>query len=111
MKTKLFDENAAAADMLKPEKNDRSGIGGHYVDAYIKSIKNLILDDGTKISCKRRGLKVKLTLGGKKGEGLMRPLEISRDPVVMLEAALKEAAGKIAVQIVREEGKIFIERP
>ncbi|MGH7943533.1 MAG: hypothetical protein ACREF9_00770 [Opitutaceae bacterium] len=61
--------------MLKPEKNDRSGIGMHYVDAFLKPIKaGFALPNGVKSSVKRRGLKITLTLGGQKGEGLMRRL-------------------------------------
>ena len=41
---------------------------------------------------KRRGLKIVLSAGGKKGEGLMRRIDVSPDPVVMLDAALQEAA-------------------
>ena len=62
----------------------------HYVDAYIKPM-NMKLEDGTPVKCKRRGLKITLSVGAKKGEGLMRRLDVSRDPVVMLDAALQEA--------------------
>jgi NAD(P)-dependent dehydrogenase (short-subunit alcohol dehydrogenase family) len=44
------------------------------------------------VKCKRRGLKITLTVGAKKGEGLMRRLDVSPDPVAMLDAALQEAA-------------------
>ncbi|MGH7958534.1 MAG: hypothetical protein ACREH8_16200, partial [Opitutaceae bacterium] len=47
--------------MLKPEKNDRSGIGMHYVDAFLKPIKaGFALPNGVKSSVKRRGLKIRL---------------------------------------------------
>src|SRR3954452_8483428 len=91
MKTKLCDINAAAADKLPGKFDDKSGIGVHYIDAYVKPM-NVKLPDGTLVKCKRRGLKVTLQAGTKKGEGLMRRLDVSRDPVVMLDAALKEAA-------------------
>ncbi len=111
MKIKICDENLTAGDMLKPEKNDRSGIGVHYVSAYIKPMKSVTLEDGTKLTCKRRGLKVTLAVGDKKGEGLMRRLDVSKDPVVMLQAALKEAGSKIGVQILAENGQLFLEKP
>ena len=110
MKIKICDENPSAGDMLKREKNDRSGIGVHYVDAYLKPMKKTTLEDGTLIACKRRGLKITLTVGDKKGEGLMRRLDVSRDPVVMLQAALKEAAAKLDVQVEVEGGVIFLQR-
>lgn len=112
MKTELCPENAAAPDMLRPEKNDRSGVGVHYVDAFLKPLKaGVALPDGTKFSAKRRGLKITLQLGLQKGEGLMRRLTVSRDPVVMLRAALDEAGAKLGVRLAVEEGKLVLERP
>src|SRR5579859_6429387 len=91
MKTKLCDVNPQASEKLPKFTDDKSGIGVHYVDAYLKPM-NVKLEDGTAVKCKRRGLKVMLTVGVKKGEGLMRRLEISKDPIQMLDAALQEAA-------------------
>lgn len=108
MKIKICDENTTAVEMLKPEKNDRSGIGVHYVTAYLRPMKNVILEDNTKLSCKRRGLKVTLTVGERKGEGLMRRLDVSKDPVIMLQAALKEAGDKIGLRILLEKGELFL---
>jgi hypothetical protein len=50
-------------------------------------------------------LKITLSVGTKKGEGLMRRLTVSKDPVVMLNAALLEAAkgAGIALQITDKE--------
>ncbi len=87
--------------------DDKSGIGVHYVDAYIKPM-NVKLEDGTPVKCKRRGLKIVLSAGAKKGDGLMRRLDVSRDPVVMLDAALKEAAKAAGIELVVEDGTIFI---
>ena len=33
---KLCDMNAAAKDMLPPNRSDKSGIGVHYTDAFLK---------------------------------------------------------------------------
>ena len=107
MKTKLCDLNASAAEKLPPKTEDKSGIGVHYVDAYLKPM-NAKLEDGTQIKCKRRGLKITLTAGTKKGEGLMRRLDVSSDPVVMLDAALKEAAKAAGVELTVENGALFI---
>lgn len=110
MKLELAPENLAATDMLRPEKNDRSGVGVHYVDAYLKPLKaGVILPDGRKFSAKRRGLKVTLSLGTAKAEGLMRRLAVSRDPVVMLRAALDEAGAKLSARVTAEGGKLFLE--
>ncbi len=107
MRIRLCDVNAAAVDKLPQHTDDKSGIGVHYVDAYIKPM-NTKLEDGTPIKCKRRGLKITLSAGGKKGEGLMRRLDISRDPVVMLDAALQEAAKAAGIELAVENGTIFI---
>lgn len=107
MKVKLCDVNPAAKEKLPPQFDDKSGIGVHYIDAYIKPM-NVKLEDGTSVRCKRRGLKITLTAGGKKGDGLMRRLDVSRDPVVMLDAALQEAAKGAGVELSVEEGALYL---
>src|SRR3954463_12269983 len=106
-KAKLCDVNAAAIDKLPPKSEDKSGIGVHYIDAYIKPM-NAKLEDGTAVKCKRRGLKITLQVGAKKGDGLMRRLESNRGPIVMLETALKEAAKNAGVELVAENGAIYL---
>jgi hypothetical protein len=105
--TKLCDINATATEKLPPGFADKSGIGVHYTDAFIKPM-NTKLPDGTRVSCKRKGLKITLAVGTKKGEGLMRRLEVSRDPVVMLQAALADAAKAAGVQLQITGSEILI---
>ena len=105
--TKLCDINAAAKDKLPPAFTDKSGIGAHYTDAFLKPM-NTKLPDGTRVGCKRRGLKLTLTVGTKKGEGLMRRLTVSNDPVVMLNAALQEAAKAAGVELKVTDTEILI---
>jgi hypothetical protein len=107
MKHKLCDINPGAKDKLPQFTDDKSGIGVHYIDAYLKPM-NVKLPDGTLVKCKRRGLKITLTVGTKKGEGLMRRLDVSRDPVVMLDAALREAAKGAGVELAVEQGAMFL---
>jgi hypothetical protein len=109
MKLKLCDVNQAATEKLPAHTGDKSGIGVHYIDAYLKPL-NASLEDGTKVKCKRRGLKIALAVGDKKGDGLMRRIDVSRDPVVMLDAALTEAAKSAEVSLHFEDGAIYIER-
>ncbi len=104
---KLCDVNAAARDKLPPAFPDKSGIGVHYIDAFIAPM-NAALPDKTRVSCKRKGLKVTLRAGTKKGEGLMRRLDVSRNPVVMLQAALQEAATNADVQLQITDSEILI---
>ena len=107
MKTKLCDVNPVALDKLPEKTDDKSGIGVHYVDAYLKPL-NAKLPDGTAVKCKRRGLKIVLSIGDKKGEGLMRRLDVSRDPIVMLDAALQEAAKATGVELSVEDGAVYL---
>jgi hypothetical protein len=108
MKNKLCDINPAAADKLPPKTDDKSGIGVHYIDAYVKPM-NATLPDGTAVKCKRRGLKITLQVGTRKGEGLMRRLDVSKDPIVMLDAALQEAAKAAGVQLSIEDGAAYVD--
>ena len=107
MKTKLCDLNPAAVEKLPGKMDDKSGIGVHYVDAYLKPF-NAKLPDGTAVKAKRRGLKITLQVGTKKGEGLMRRLDVSKDPVEMLDAALKEAAKSAGVELSVEDGAVYV---
>lgn len=122
----LAPENTAAPEMLRAEKNDRSMIGVHYVDAYLKPLKaGVALPDGTRFSAKRRGLKITFTLtppkppavdatpapapAPAKGEGLMRRLAIGPDPVAMLRAALDEAGAALGVRLIATGGRLCLE--
>jgi hypothetical protein len=104
---KLCDLNQAAKEKLPPTTADKSGIGVHYIDAFIKPM-NTKIENDVRVSCKRKGLKVTLTVGTKKGEGLMRRLDVSRDPVVMLQAALQEAAKGAGVELKITDSEIFV---
>lgn len=95
----------AALDKLPAKTDDKSGVGVHYVDAYLKPL-NVKREDGIAVKCKRRGLKITLTVKGKSGEGLLRRLQHGPDPVTMLEAALQEAAGNAGVGLAVEHGEI-----
>src|SRR5947209_10926844 len=105
--TKICDINEAAKEKLPPNFSEKSRIGVHYTDAFIKPM-NTKLPDGTRVSCKRKGLKIVLAVGTKKGEGLMRRLEVSRDPVVMLASALQEAAKAAGVELHVAEKEILL---
>jgi len=108
MKTKLCDINPAALEKLPHLTDDKSGVGVHFVDAYLKPM-NVKLEDGTAVRCKRRGLKITLSAGTKKGEGLLRRIDVSRDPIVMLDAALQEAAKAAGIGLSVEESAIWLE--
>jgi len=104
---KLCDINPAAKAKLPPAFAEKSGVGSHYVDAFVKPM-NTKLPDGTRVGCKRKGLKITLTVGTKKGEGLLRRLDVSKDPVVMLQAALTEAAEAAGVGLKITDTEILL---
>lgn len=108
MRYTLCEVNVAATDKLPAQTGDKSGVGVHYIDAYIKPM-NATVAEGVSVKCKRRGLKIMLTAAGRKGDGLMRRLEVSTDPVVMLQAALQEAATAAGVELVVEDNTIYID--
>jgi hypothetical protein len=105
--TKLCDINTAAREKLPPAFKEKSGIGSHYTDAFLKPM-NTKLPDGTRVACKRRGLKIMLVVGTKKGEGLMRRLDVGPDPVVMLKTALQEAAKAAGVELQITDTEILV---
>ena len=64
--------------------------------------------ENVRVSCKRKGLRITLRVGAKKGDGLMRRLDVSSDPVVMLKAALQEAAKAAGVQLEVTDNAVMI---
>lgn len=108
MKLRVCEENRKAEELIPPAQPDGSKIGVNYADAYIKGL-NVTLEDGTRVSCKRRGLKVTLAIGDRKGEALMRRLEHGPDVRNILRAALEEAAQAAGVRFLVEESKIYLE--
>jgi hypothetical protein len=109
MKTTLCKVNASAAEKLPSRTDDRSGIGVHYVDAFIAPM-NTQLEDGTAVTCRRRGLRIVLSVGDRTGEGLLRRLEAGPDPTVMLDAALQEAAAGAGIGLRVEDDAIVLTR-
>jgi len=107
MKIVLGKEVTTAESKLKEDFVDNSGIGVHYVDEYIKQLN--VKNDEFEVKAKRKGLKVMLKINGTLGTGLMRRLEVSSDPKVMLQAALKEAAKEAGFDYKVENGDFIFE--
>lgn len=108
MKIEVGAVNEKAEKLLPENKPDDSGVGINYADAYLKSFK-LTLEDGRKVKCKRRGLKITLEVGEAKGEGLLRRIDNGPDVKVMLRKALEEAAVGVGAVFSEEEGVLFLE--
>jgi hypothetical protein len=102
---RIAEENAAAESLLPPAQPDNSRIGVNYAEAYLKPF-NTDLPDGRKVTCKRKGLKITLTVGDRTGEGLMRRLEHGPDPRAILRRALEDAAAAAGERLVVENGAV-----
>ena len=110
MRIDLAPEDSTATEQLLPTKNDRSGVGVHYVDAFLKPLRTGIpLPSGEKFSAKRRGLRITLVVGNRKGEGLLRRARGNGDPVAMLRGALDEAGAAIGARLATADGRLVLE--
>jgi len=107
MKIVIGKEVKTAETKLANDFVDNSGIGVHYVDEYIKQLN--VKNDDFEVKAKRKGLKVMLKINGTLGTGLMRRLEVSLDPKIMLQAAIGEAAKEAGFEYKIENGEIIFQ--
>ncbi len=91
MKVTIPIDEAQVDSFLPGNKLDGSGVGVNYVDAYLKVFR-VTLEDGRKLLARRRGIRITLTIGERKGEGLLRRVVHGPDPKVLIREALTEAA-------------------
>ena len=108
MKIRIADENPAAAELIPPNQPDASGIGVNYTEAYLKVI-DMELAPGKKVTCKRKGLMITLTIGDKTGEALMRYIEDGPDVKNILRRAIENAAENAGAKFLVEDGTIYLE--
>ena len=108
MKVRIAEENIDAEKLIPPAQPDNSGIGVNYVDAYITAM-TAELEDGTKVSCEREGLKIRLTIGESKGEALLRRIEHGPEVRTILRKALEAAAADANSSLSVEDGVIYLE--
>lgn len=108
MKIRIAEENTAAEKLIPPAAPDGSGIGVNYVDAYIKPL-NVQTDDGHKITCKRKGLKILLSIDDKSGEAIMRRIEYGPHPRNILRQALLAASQEAGATFSVEDQNVFLE--
>ena len=107
-RTRIAEERREAEDLISPARPDGSGIGVNYADAYVEAM-NVELGDGTKIGCKRKGLKILLSIGDRQGEALLRRIENGPDVKKILRRALEEAAAQASSTFTVEDGVIYLE--
>ena len=105
---KVIEENPAAAEWLPENKPDGSGIGVNYVDAFLKPL-NCELEDEVRLACKRRGLKITVSVGDRKGEAILRRIENGPDVRAILHAALTEAFAQAGAKCEHGGGNIRVE--
>ena len=105
---KVIEENPAAAEWLPENKPDGSGIGVNYVDAFLKPL-NCELEDEVRLASKRRGLKITVSVGDRKGEAILRRIENGPDVRAILHAALTEAFAQAGAKCEHGEGNIRVE--
>lgn len=105
---KVIKENPVAAEWLPENKPDGSGIGVNYVDAFLKPL-NCELEDELRLACKRRGLKITVSLGDRKGEAILRRIEHGPDVRSILYAALTEAFAQADAKCEPGDGNIRVE--
>ena len=108
MRVKLPLDEAQAEPFLPEKKADGSGVGINYADALLKPVK-LTLEDGRKVTIKRRGLKLTLTVGEKTGDGLLRR-QHGPEVKAMVREALREAARNAGAEIHFEDGSAYLVR-
>ena len=105
---KVIEENLAAAEWLPENKPAGSGIGVNYVDAFLKPL-NCELEDEVRLACKRRGLKITVSVGDRKGEAILRRIENGPDVRAILHAALTEAFAQAGAKCEHGDGNIRVE--
>ena len=100
-------ENRDAEKLLPPKKDDGSGVGINYADAYVKAFKR-ILEDGRKVICKRRGLRITMQIGDRKGEALLRRLDNGPDEKTIVHRAIEDAARNAGAIFTVDEGRLVL---
>ena len=108
MRIRVTEENVEAEKLIPPAAPDGSGIGVNYVDAYIKPM-NVETEEGHKISCKRKGLKIVLSIDDQTGEAIMRRIEHGPDVKNILQQALSTAAEEAGASFSVEDRCLYLD--
>jgi hypothetical protein len=108
MKIEVPIDHALAEGYLPPAKPDGSGVGLNYADQLLKPLK-LTLADGRKLTAKRRGLKITVTIGDRSGEAIFRRLEHGPEEKSIVRRALEEAARNAGATLVFEPDAIHLD--
>lgn len=101
-------DDAAAEAFLPPAKPDGSGVGLNYADQLLKPLK-VTLADGRKLTAKRRGLKITVSIGERSGEAIFRRLEHGPEEKAIVRHALQEAVKNAGATLSFEPGLLHLE--
>ena len=101
-------DEAQADAFLPPAKADGSGVGVNYADQVLKLFRQT-LPDGRKLTAKRRGLKITITIGDRAGEAIMRRLDDGPDEKAILRKALERAAAGAGAALTCETAAIHLD--
>ena len=108
MRVTIAVDEAQAEAVLPPAAPDGSGVGVNYAHLLLKPFK-ATLPDGRKVLCKRRGLKLTLTIGDRSGEALLRRLDHGPDEKTIFRKALEEAARQAGAVVAFEAGLVHLD--
>jgi len=108
MKLFITAENVEAEKLIPPAAPDGSGIGVNYIDAYLKPM-NVETEDGRKITCKRKGLKILFSIDDKQGAAIMRRVDHGPDVKNILRQAILTATEETGAHFSVESGGVFLE--
>lgn len=103
-------DEAGADAHLPSAKPDGSGVGVNYADQVLKPFKQT-LPDGRKLTARRRGLKITITIGDRTGEAIMRRLDHGPDEKTIFKNALTEAAKNAGAELTYELGAVNLDLP
>ena len=108
MRLRVGEIPAGAHEVLAAPEPDASEVGVNYAEACLKIFKQ-VLADGRKLACKRRGLRITLTLGERRGEGLLRRLEHGPAVRDVFRHAVAEAARDAGLELTFEDGAFYLD--
>lgn len=103
-------DEAQADAHLPAAKPDGSGVGVNYADQVLKLFKQT-LADGRKLTARRRGLKITISIGDKSGEAILRRIDHGPDEKTIFRNALEEAARNAGATLSFEPGAVHLDLP
>lgn len=108
MRVTVAVDEALANGYLPEARPDGSGVGINYADQVLKFFK-LTLPDGRKLSARRRGLRITISIGDTTGDAIMRRIEHGPDVKTVFRKALAEAAQNAGATLTLAPGAAYLD--